>query len=78
MKEQQKDNPATPAEIIDRAWELAEKIDICMFTTWSGEEQHSRLMSSRPRRDENAIYFLADVSGEKNAEIEAFPLISLA
>lgn len=78
MKEQQHDNPATPEEVIDRLWELAEKIDICMLTTWTGDEQHSRPMSARPRRQENAIYFLTDVSGEKNAEIEAFPIISLA
>lgn len=78
MKEQQHDNPASPAEVADRIWELAEKIDICMLTTWTGEEQHSRPMSARPRRDENAFYFLADVSGEKNAEIERFPAVSLA
>lgn len=78
MKEQQHDNPATPEEVIDRVWELAEKIDICMLTTWTGDEQHSRPMSARPRRQENVIYFLTDVSGEKNAEIEAFPIISLA
>ena len=49
-----------------------------MLTTWTGEEQRSRLMSARPRRAENAIYFLTDVSGEKNADIEAFPTVSLA
>lgn len=49
-----------------------------MLTTWTGEEQRSRPMSARPRRAENAIYFLMDVSGEKNADIEAFPTVSLA
>ncbi len=78
MKERQHDNPATPAEVIDRVWELAEKIDICMFTTWNGEEQRSRPMSARARREENAIYFLTDISGEKIAEIDAFPTVSLA
>lgn len=78
MKERQHDNPAPPEEVIDRVWELADKIDICMFTTWTGKEQRSRPMSARPRRDENAIYFLTDVSGEKNADIEAFPTVSLA
>ena len=78
MKERQHDNPATPEEVTDRVWELAEKIDICMFTTWNGHGQRSRPMSARPRRDEGAIYFLADVAGEKNAEVEAYPTVSLA
>lgn len=78
MKERQHDNPATPDEIVDRMWELAEKIDICMLTTWNGHEQRSRPMSARPRRQEGAIYFLTDVEGEKNREIESYPTISLA
>lgn len=78
MKERQNDNPATPEEITDRVWELADKIDICMLTTWNGKEQHSRPMSARPRRDENAIYFLTDVSGHKSEEIDAYPTVSLA
>lgn len=78
MKEQQHDNPAAPEEVADRVWELAEQIDICMLTTWTGEEQHSRPMSARPRRNENAFYFLTDVSGEKNGEIERFPTVSMA
>jgi len=54
------------------------KIDICMFTTWDGEQQHSRPLSARVRRDEHAVYFLVDVAGEKNAQIERFPTVSCA
>ncbi|HZV19423.1 MAG TPA: pyridoxamine 5'-phosphate oxidase family protein [Sphingobium sp.] len=78
MKERQHDNPSTPKDIVDRVWELAEKIDICMLTTWNGREQRSRPMSARPRRDEGVIYFLTDLEGEKNAEIASFPTVSLA
>ncbi|MDG2520627.1 pyridoxamine 5'-phosphate oxidase family protein [Caulobacter segnis] len=78
MKERQDDNPAPPQEVRDRIWELAEKIDIGMFTTWDGERQHSRPLSARVRRDEHAIYFLVDVAGEKNAQIERFPAASCA
>lgn len=78
MKERQDDNPATPEEVTDRVWELADKIDICMLTTWNGEQQRSRPMSARPKRAENAFYFLTDVSGDKNAELEKFPTVSLA
>lgn len=78
MKESQHDNPATPEEITDRIWELAHKIDICMLTTWNGNEQRSRPMSARPRRGESVVYFLTDVEGEKNAEIASYPRVSLS
>ncbi|WP_224703082.1 pyridoxamine 5'-phosphate oxidase family protein [Devosia aquimaris] len=68
----------TPAEVQDRIWELAKKIDIAMFTTWDGERQRSRPLSARVFRDEHAIYFLVDESGHKNEQVEAFPFVSLA
>lgn len=67
-----------PGEAIDRIWELAEKIDICMFTTWDGKQQRSRPMSARVHREENAIYFLTDLEGHKLTEVEKFPHVSLA
>ena len=42
---------------------LAEKIDFCMFGTWDGDKQHARPLSSRPRREEHAIYFLVSAQG---------------
>jgi general stress protein 26 len=77
-KERTDDNPKTPEEVRERIWELAEKIDICMFTTWDGEQQHSRPLSARVRRDEHAVYFLVDAAGEKNAQVERFPTVSCA
>lgn len=77
-KERTDDNPKSPEELRDRIWELAEKIDIGMLTTWDGEQQHSRPLSARVRRDEHAVYFLVDVSGEKNPQIEHFPAVSCA
>jgi general stress protein 26 len=78
MKERQDDNPKSPEEVRDRIWELAEKIDICMFTTWDGAEQRSRPLSARVRKVEHAIYFLVDESGEKNAQLEQYPAVSCA
>jgi len=78
MKERQHDNPVPPEEVINRVWELADRIDICMLTTWNGQEQHSRPMSARPRRSEGVFYFLTDVEAEKNGEISSYPKISLA
>ncbi|KKB80140.1 general stress protein [Devosia soli] len=65
-------------EAIDRIWELADKIDICMLTTWDGRNQRSRPMSARVRREEDAIYFLTDLEGHKLDEIEEYPNVSLA
>ena len=75
---QENNNVLPPDEAIDRIWELAEKIDICMFTTWDGEQQRSRPMSARIRREENAIYFLTDLEGHKLTEIKRYPHVSLA
>jgi general stress protein 26 len=72
------DNEKTPAEVQDRIWELADKIDICMFTTWDGERQRSRPLSARPRRDEHAVHFLVDESGHKNEQVDKYPFVSMA
>jgi len=78
VKQHSNENKLTPAEAQDRVWELAKHIDICTFTTWDGKEQRSRPLSARVKRDEHAIYFLVDVAGHKNAEIQQFPHVSLA
>ncbi len=77
-KEHTDDNPQSPEEIQDRIWALIEKIDIGMFTTWDGEQQHSRPLSARVRRDEHAVHFLVDVDGDKNGQVEHFPSVSCA
>ena len=77
-KEHPNDSKKTPQEVQDRIWELAKKIDVCMFTTWDGQEQKSRPLSARVRKDEHSVYFLVDESGEKNAQLEQFPTVSCA
>ncbi len=78
MKDLSDDRQLTPAQVQDRVWELAEKIGICMFTTWDGERQRSRPLSARVRRDEHAVHFLVDVEGEKDTQIARFPAVSCA
>lgn len=78
MKERTDDNPKSASEVVERIWELAEKIDICMLTTWDGKNQRSRPMSARMRKSENAVYFLMDTASRKISEIEHFPTVSLA
>lgn len=68
----------TRDEAIDSIWKLAKSIDFCMFVTWDGERQRARPLSARPDRDEGRIYFLVDVKGEKDNQIERFPTVTLA
>jgi len=68
----------SPREATDRVWELAEKINICMFVTWDGERQRARPLAANVDRAENAIFFLTDVSGLKDDQIERFPVVTLA
>lgn len=74
------DNDAglTQEAAIDRIWDLVSSIDFCMFVTWDGERQRARPLSSRPNRDEGRIYFLTDVAGHKDDQIDRFPKVALA
>ena len=66
------------AEHVDRIWELAKRIGVCMFVTWDGERQRARPLAASVEKDEHAIYFLTDVNGEKDEQIESFPIVTLA
>lgn len=60
----------------DRVWELMKKISICMFATWDGRELHARPMGAYVRREENAVFFLADAGRHK--EIARYDKVCLA
>ncbi len=74
----EEDTGKTDAEMIDRVWELADKIRICMLTTWDGKRQRSRPLYSMPDREKDMIQFLVDETGAKNWQIEEFPWVSLS
>lgn len=59
-------------------WDMIEGIRICMFITWDGKRQSARPMAALPRQDEQAIYFLTSATAEKDSQIEAFPIVTLA
>ena len=63
---------------IDRVWELAERIGICMFITWDGERQRARPLAAHVDRKEHAFYFLTDIDGHKDEQVAKFPTVSLA
>ncbi|MCC6734795.1 MAG: pyridoxamine 5'-phosphate oxidase family protein [Bauldia sp.] len=74
----EEDHGRTPAELADRVWHLAESIRTALLATQNGARPHVRPLSAIPKRAEDAIYFLVDVSGSKNAEIERNPEVTLA
>lgn len=55
---------------IDRAWKLMEKIGVCMLASKDGDKIRSRPMGAKPSKGQNAIYFLTDVRGEKDEQVE--------
>jgi general stress protein 26 len=74
-REEQTDK--TPDELRDRVWELAAKIEFCMFVTWDGEKQRARPLDAHVDQEADAIYFLTDVSGAKVDQIEEFPVVTV-
>lgn len=56
----------------DRVWNLMEKIGLCMLVTHDGssDELHARPMHAHIARDEEAVFFLADIRQRKDDEIE--------
>ncbi|MDQ2634464.1 MAG: pyridoxamine 5'-phosphate oxidase family protein [Pseudomonadota bacterium] len=68
----------TPEQARDRVWQLADDITICMFVTWDGERQRARPLAANVDRDAHAFYFLTDVNGLKDDQIEQFPIVTLA
>lgn len=62
----------------NRAWELMEKIGMCMLITTAGSEVRARPMAATVKRDDNAIYFLTNVDSAKSRDIAANPAVTLA
>ena len=63
---------------VERIWELAKRIGIAMFVTWDGKEQRARPLAATVEKDEGAIYFLTDISGQKDEQIAEFPHVSVS
>ena len=49
-----------------------------MFVTWDGKRQRARPLSARPDREDGRIYFLIDVNGAKDDQIDRFPKVTIA
>jgi general stress protein 26 len=59
----------TPAELADRAWELANSIRTAILVTKNGASQKARPMSATVKSDEDAIYFLTSVDADTVKQI---------
>src|SRR6201989_2095917 len=62
---------------IDRIWEIIEKTGICMMVTHFKGGLRARPLEARPDRNAEAIWFLTDVRGLKDDELEADPNVCL-
>lgn len=63
---------------IDRVWELAKRIGICMFITWDGERQRARPLVATVEKQNHALWFLTDVEAHKDEQVAKFPTVALA
>jgi general stress protein 26 len=62
---------------VDRVWEVVDRARICMMTTHFAEGLRARPMEAMPSREEDVIWFLTDIRGLKDDEIEASPEVCL-
>jgi general stress protein 26 len=60
-----------------RAWDVIEKVGICMLTTISDRGLRSRPLEARPARDGGCLHFVTDARGSKDDEIQADDHIGL-
>lgn len=63
----------TKQEAISRIWDIIEKAGVGMLTTRFDGGLRARPLEPRPDRGEGVIYFVTDVRGGKDDEIEAAP-----
>jgi general stress protein 26 len=62
---------------IDRVWEVIDKAGICMMVTRFAGGLRARPLEARSERHTETIWFLTDVRGLKDDEVEANPEICL-
>lgn len=65
------DPHSPPADQIARAWDVIEKVGVCMMTTVSDKGLRARPLEARPDRGAGLIWFVTDVRGSKDNEIAA-------
>jgi len=67
----------TQQDEVARVWDIIEKVGVGMLTTRFGGGLRARPLEPRPDRAEGVLYFVTDVRGAKDDEIEAAPDVCL-
>ena len=62
---------------LDRVWEVVEKVGVCMMTTRFRDGLRARPLEARPEPHDGLIWFVTDVRGAKDDEIEAHAQVCL-
>jgi general stress protein 26 len=60
-----------------RVWDIIDNVGVCMLTTRFPGGLRARPVEARPDRDEHLIWFVTDVRGLKDDEIEQSPDVCL-
>ena len=60
-----------------KVWDAAKSIRIAMMTTWDGNKQCARPMTSHVFKERHAIYFLDRQGSDKEKQIEEYPTVGL-
>jgi general stress protein 26 len=61
------------AQPVTRVWDIIEKVGVGMMTTRFSGGLRARPLEARPDRDAGFVWFVTDVRGAKDEEIEAAP-----
>jgi general stress protein 26 len=65
------------ADPLDRVWDIIEQVGVGMLTTRFAGGLRARPLEARPDRAAGAIWFITDIRGAKDDEIERHPDVCL-
>jgi general stress protein 26 len=71
------EDPMADPSSSDRVWDIIDKVGVCMLTTRSDAGLRARPLEARPDRDAGLIWFITDVRGSKDDEIERHSEVGL-
>jgi general stress protein 26 len=60
-----------------RAWEIIERVGVCMQTTRPSSRLRSRTLHARPERGTYSVWFVTDLKSAKERQIETTPDVGL-
>ena len=75
---QEENTGKTPAELAERAWQLAESIRTALLVTRNGATVKARPMSATVRAEDHAIYFLTSAGADTVQHLAASSDCTLA